>query len=176
MGSGRVIIFGDVRNGSSNAYERVTLLAEGLDEAGAVVSRGRAYVAGLVPARGSSPFECRLSSGGRERRFRVTVEAFQIVRAKPLTGSAWPAGARPSPSRASRPAPSRPPLGPARGGGARPAHRPRAGAGRPQRRAPAVKLEGALEVLFGAYAEGDPHFSEPSSRAGRARGTTSSSA
>jgi hypothetical protein len=26
--------------------------------------------------------------------------------------------------------------------------------------APIVKLEGALEVLFGAYGEGDPHFSE----------------
>jgi hypothetical protein len=25
---------------------------------------------------------------------------------------------------------------------------------------PTVKLEGALEVLFGAYAEGDPHFSD----------------
>ncbi len=25
---------------------------------------------------------------------------------------------------------------------------------------PRVKLEGALEVLFGAYAEGDPHFSD----------------
>jgi hypothetical protein len=83
VGSGRVIIFGEVRNGSSNAYERVTLLAEGLDEAGAVVSRGRAYVSGLVPARGSTPFECRLSSGGRERRFRVTVEAFQIAGQSP---------------------------------------------------------------------------------------------
>ena len=25
---------------------------------------------------------------------------------------------------------------------------------------PGVKLEGALEVLFGAYADGDPHFSD----------------
>jgi hypothetical protein len=48
-----------------------------------VVSRGRAYVSGLVPARGSAPFECRLSSGGRERRFRVTVEAFQIAGQSP---------------------------------------------------------------------------------------------
>jgi hypothetical protein len=83
VGSGRVIIFGDVRNGSSNAYERVTLLAEGLDEAGAVVSRGRAYVGGTIPARGTAPFECRLSSGGRERRFRVTVEAYQIAGQSP---------------------------------------------------------------------------------------------
>ena len=83
VGAGRVIIFGDVRNSSSNAYERVTLLAEGLDEAGAVVSRGRAYVNGVVPGRGTAPFECRLPSGGRERRFRVTVEAYQIAGQSP---------------------------------------------------------------------------------------------
>jgi hypothetical protein len=83
VGAGRVIIFGDVRNGSSNAYERVTLLAEGLDESGAVVSRGRAYVTSTVPARGSAPFECRLSSGGKERRFRVTIESFQLAGQSP---------------------------------------------------------------------------------------------
>ena len=83
VGAGRVIIFGDVRNSSSNAYERVTLLAEGLDDAGAVVSRGRAYVTGVVPGRGTAPFECRLASGGRERRFRVTVEAYQIAGQSP---------------------------------------------------------------------------------------------
>ena len=83
VGAGRVIIFGDVRNGSSNAYERVTLLAEGLDESGAVVSRGRAYVSGVVPGHGTAPFEARLSSGGRERRFRVTVEAYQIAGQSP---------------------------------------------------------------------------------------------
>jgi hypothetical protein len=83
VGAGRVIIFGDVRNSSSNAYERVTLLAEGLDETGAVVSRGRAYVSGTVPPRGTAPFECRIPSGGRERRFRVTIEAFQIAGQSP---------------------------------------------------------------------------------------------
>jgi hypothetical protein len=83
VGAGRVIIFGDVRNGSSNAYERVTLLAEGLDESGAVVSRGRAYVSGVVPGRGTASFEARLSSSGRERRFRVTVEAYQIAGQSP---------------------------------------------------------------------------------------------
>ena len=83
VGAGRVIIFGDVRNSSSNAYERVTLIAEGLDEAGAVVSRGRGYVSGTVPARGTAPFECRLSSGGRERRFRVSIESFQIAGQSP---------------------------------------------------------------------------------------------
>jgi hypothetical protein len=83
VGAGRVIIFGDVRNASSNAYERVTLLAEGLDEAGTVISRARAYVSGVVPARGTAPFEARLPSGGRERRFRVTVEAYQIAGQSP---------------------------------------------------------------------------------------------
>ena len=83
VGSGRVILFGDVRNGSSSSYERVVLLAEGLDEQGAVVSRGRAYVTGAVPGRGSAPFECRIPSGGREKRFRVTVEAYQIAGQSP---------------------------------------------------------------------------------------------
>jgi len=83
VGAGRVIIFGDVRNTSSNAYERVTLLAEGLDESGAVVSRARAYVSGVVPGRGTAPFEARLASGGRERRFRVTVESYQIAGQSP---------------------------------------------------------------------------------------------
>jgi hypothetical protein len=83
VGSGRVILFGDVRNGSSSSYERVVLLAEGLDEQGAVVSRGRAYVNGAVPGRGTAPFECRISSGGREKRFRVTVEAYQIAGQSP---------------------------------------------------------------------------------------------
>jgi hypothetical protein len=83
VGAGRVIIFGDVRNSSVNAYERVTILAEGLDESGAVVSRARAYVTGTVPARGTAPFECRLASGGRERRFRVSIEAFQLAGQSP---------------------------------------------------------------------------------------------
>jgi hypothetical protein len=83
VGSGRVILFGDVRNGSSSSYERVVLLAEGLDEQGVVVSRGRAYVTGAVPGRGSAPFECRIPSGGREKRFRVTVEAYQIAGQSP---------------------------------------------------------------------------------------------
>jgi len=83
VGSGRVFLFGDVRNGSSSSYERVVLLAEGLDEQGAVVSRGRSYVSGVVPGRGTAPFECRIPSGGREKRFRVTVEAYQIAGQSP---------------------------------------------------------------------------------------------
>ena len=83
VGSGRVMLFGDVRNGSSSSYERVVLLAEGLDEQGVVVSRGRAYVTGVVPGRGTAPFECRIPSGGREKRFRITVEAYQIAGQSP---------------------------------------------------------------------------------------------
>ena len=78
-GASRVIIFGDVRNSASVPYERVVVLAEGLDEGGQVVSRGRAYLPGLVPAKGAVAFELRLLSAGREKRFRVGVEAYQIA-------------------------------------------------------------------------------------------------
>ena len=78
-GASRVIIFGDVRNTASVPYERVVVLAEGLDEGGQVVSRGRAYLPGLVPAKGAVAFELRLLSAGREKRFRVGVEAYQIA-------------------------------------------------------------------------------------------------
>jgi hypothetical protein len=57
----------------------VIVSVEGLDESGRVVSRGRAFVFGVVPSRGSSPFEVRLSSPGSERRFRVEIESFQFV-------------------------------------------------------------------------------------------------
>ena len=83
VGGGGGVLFGAVRTGSSSAYERVVLLAEGLDEQGAVVSRGRAYVSGVVPGRGAAPFEVRIPSGGREKRFRVTVEAYQIAGQSP---------------------------------------------------------------------------------------------
>ncbi|MGH7386061.1 MAG: FxLYD domain-containing protein [Candidatus Rokuibacteriota bacterium] len=79
VGSGRVLVYGEVRNGSDDACERVIVKAEGLDEKGRVVSRGRAYVFGVVPSRGSSPFEVRMSSPGSERRFRVEIESFQFV-------------------------------------------------------------------------------------------------
>ncbi|MEK7371394.1 MAG: hypothetical protein AAB265_08065 [candidate division NC10 bacterium] len=78
-GASRVIIFGDVRNTASVPYERVVVLAEGLDEGGQVVSRGRAYLPGVVPAKGTVAFELRLLSAGREKRFRVGVEAYQIA-------------------------------------------------------------------------------------------------
>ena len=79
VGSGRVLVYGEVRNGASTACERVIVSVEGLDENGRVVSRGRAYVFGVVPSRGSSTFEVRMSSPGSERRFRVEIESFQFV-------------------------------------------------------------------------------------------------
>lgn len=79
VGSGRVLVYGEVRNGSNASCERVVVSVEGLDENGRVVSRGRAYVFGVVASRGSSPFEVRMSSPGSERRFRVGIESFQFV-------------------------------------------------------------------------------------------------
>ena len=77
-GGSRVLIFGEVRNATNSAAERVAILAEGLDESGHVVSRGRSFVAGAVPSRGSAAFEIRLSASGSERRYRVQVESFQF--------------------------------------------------------------------------------------------------
>ena len=79
VGSGRVLVYGEVRNGANADCERVIVSVEGLDEAGRVVSRGRAFVFGVVPSRGSSPFEVRLASPGTERRYRVEIESFQFV-------------------------------------------------------------------------------------------------
>jgi hypothetical protein len=79
VGSGRVLVYGEVRNGSNASCERVVVGVEGIDENGRVVSRGRAYVFGVVPSRGSSTFEVRMSSPGSERRFRVEIESFQFV-------------------------------------------------------------------------------------------------
>ena len=77
-GGSRVLIFGEVRNATNATAERVGILAEGLDEGGHVVSRGRSFVSGTVPSRGSAPFEIRLSASGSERRYRVQVESFQF--------------------------------------------------------------------------------------------------
>ena len=77
-GGSRVLVFGDVRNSTNSAAERVAILAEGLDESGRVVSRGRAFVTGTVPPRGSAPFEIRLLASGTERRYRVQIESFQF--------------------------------------------------------------------------------------------------
>ena len=77
-GGSRVLIFGDVRNATNSAAEHVVILAEGLDESGRVLSRGRGSVAGTVPPRGTAPFEIRLSASGSEKRYRVQVETFQF--------------------------------------------------------------------------------------------------
>lgn len=77
-GGSRVLVFGDVRNATNGAAERVVVLAEGLDENGRVVSRGRCFVTGTIPSRGNSPFEIRLLAAGTERRYRVQVESFQF--------------------------------------------------------------------------------------------------
>ena len=78
-GASRVLILGEVRNGSSQPCERIIVKAEGLDENGRVISRGRAYVTGTVRSRATAPFEIRLSSSGSERRYRVEIESFEFV-------------------------------------------------------------------------------------------------
>ena len=78
-GGSRVLILGEVRNSSAQSCERVIVKAEGLDENGRVVSRGRAYVSGTLRARATSPFEIRLSSSGSEKRYRVEIESFEFV-------------------------------------------------------------------------------------------------
>ena len=77
-GGSRVLIFGEVRNATNATAERVGILAEGLDEGGHVVSRGRSFVSGTVPSRGSAPFEIRWSASGSERRYRVQIESIQF--------------------------------------------------------------------------------------------------
>lgn len=77
-GGSRVLIQGEVRNGSTQTAERVMVKAEGLDENGRVVSRGRVYVPGVIPPRGTAAFELRLSSSGAERRYRVEIETFEF--------------------------------------------------------------------------------------------------
>ena len=82
-GGSRVLILGEVRNASAQPCERVVVKAEGLDENGRVVSRGRAYVTGTIRAKASAPFEIRLSSAGSERRYRVEIETFEFVTPRP---------------------------------------------------------------------------------------------
>jgi hypothetical protein len=79
LGGSRVLIFGEVRNSSGSTYDRVVLLAEGLDDTGRVVSRARSHLAGGCGPRGRTAFEVRLLASGAERRFRVGVESFQRV-------------------------------------------------------------------------------------------------
>ena len=78
MGGSRILVVGDVRNSSHQTYERVVVLAEGLDDSGQVVSRGRGYVLSAVAARSQAPYEVRVLASGRERRFRVTIDSYQL--------------------------------------------------------------------------------------------------
>jgi hypothetical protein len=82
-GGSRVLILGEVRNSSAQPCERVVIKAEGLDENGRVVSRGRVYVGGAIRARATAAFEIRLSSSGSERRYRVEIETFEFVTPRP---------------------------------------------------------------------------------------------
>ena len=77
-GGSRVLIQGEIRNVATQTAERVMVKAEGLDENGRVVSRGRAYVPGAIAPRGTATFEIRLSSSGAERRYRVEIETFEF--------------------------------------------------------------------------------------------------
>ena len=78
-GGARVLVLGEVRNCSAQPAERVIVKAEGLDENGRVVSRGRGYVTGTIRARATAPFEIRLSSSGSEKRYRVEIESFEFA-------------------------------------------------------------------------------------------------
>ena len=82
-GGSRVLIQGEVRNASAQPCERVVIKAEGLDENGRVISRGRGYVTGTIRARATAPFEIKLSSSGSEKRYRVEIETFEFVTPRP---------------------------------------------------------------------------------------------
>lgn len=79
LGPSRMLILGDVRNLAEHPASRVVLRVEGLDENGRVVSRGRGYVQGDIPPKGSSSFEIRFIPSGAERQYRVTVEFFEFL-------------------------------------------------------------------------------------------------
>src|SRR5262249_13649455 len=78
-GGTRVLVFGEVRNSNPSSAQRVVVLVEGLDEAGRVVSRGRGYVQGVIPSRGSAPFEIRMLASGSEKRYRTQIESFEFA-------------------------------------------------------------------------------------------------
>jgi len=78
-GGTRVLVFGEVRNSSPSAAQHVVVAIEGLDEGGHVVSRARSFVSGVVPSRGTAPFEIRLLASGSEKRYRMQIESFEFV-------------------------------------------------------------------------------------------------
>lgn len=79
IGPSRMLILGEIQNTSRLPASRVLLRAEGLDDAGKVVSRARGYVPADVPPHGASRFEIRLVASGSERQYRVTVESFEFL-------------------------------------------------------------------------------------------------
>lgn len=78
-GGTRVLVFGEVRNSNTSPAQHVVVAAEGLDESGRVVSRARGYVLGVIPSRGSAPFEIRINAAGSEKRYRVQIESFEFA-------------------------------------------------------------------------------------------------
>jgi hypothetical protein len=78
VGSGRVLVFGEVGTGPTQSCERVVVSVEGLDENGRTVrSRPRlrlAWCPRAAPRASRSHGVARL-----ERRFRVEIESFQFV-------------------------------------------------------------------------------------------------
>jgi hypothetical protein len=83
LGGSRILMWGEVRNGSTLPCDRIVLQAEGLDGEGRVVSRARTYVPGPLPPKASAPFELRLSAAGTEKHYRVAVDSFEFFRERP---------------------------------------------------------------------------------------------
>jgi hypothetical protein len=79
VGGTRVLVFGEVKNANTSPAQHVVVVAEGLDQDGRVVSRGRGYIPGVVSSRGSAPFEIRISASGSEKRYRVQIESFEFA-------------------------------------------------------------------------------------------------
>ncbi len=78
LGPSQVRIHGDIQNLSGLPLNQAALRAEGLDQAGRVVSRAWGYVSRQVPPGSSWPFEVRLTLAGTEQQYRVTIEYFEF--------------------------------------------------------------------------------------------------
>ncbi|HXJ82707.1 MAG TPA: FxLYD domain-containing protein [Candidatus Methylomirabilis sp.] len=93
-GGTRVLVFGEVRNTNPSSAQHVVVVVEGLDESGRVVSRAHGNVLGLVPPRGTAPFEIRMLASGSEKRYRMQIESFEFI-----VGGGGGGGAAPRPPR-----------------------------------------------------------------------------
>jgi hypothetical protein len=78
-GGTRILVFGEVRNSNPSSAQHVVVVVEGLDGTGRVVSRARGSVLGVVPSRGTAPFEIRMLASGSEKRYRMQIESFEFV-------------------------------------------------------------------------------------------------